>query len=241
MTEAYDLRSNIKGKPGSQGTLFQVQDKSLLNPAQRWPKGYTPERQAEISGALRNAEIQSTTRTYPPQSDSHVRARLVDTIARSTVPAEDLHGLSRIHDQPAPGHDASYWPAIRTMGVHMFKPVSGDVDFADLPKKVEPNTEGEKNLIHELGHHHDQVNRVTVGLVNNDKDLLYTPGARDDAAEAVADNYYVEHARGRGRAGERPTQGRYEESGGAQYMPAYRKIRPAPQHMGPQFQQGELW
>lgn len=228
MAEPYDLRSNIKGKPGSQGTLFQVKDKGLLNPQQRWPRGYTPERNREVSEALDlHTNVSPTTRVDPPRRATEVRARLQDAIARSTVPAEHLAGLRTIHDQPEQGHDATYWPGRQSVAVNMFSRNEGAITGHD--EDEDEHDAGAKNLIHELGHHHDFFQtRESAALTRENKNILYARNGRGyaDAGEAVADNYYVEHYRGPGRAGARATQGRYEDNGLADEMPAYREVRP---------------
>jgi hypothetical protein len=231
MTDAYDMRSNLKNKPGAQGTLFQVKDKGLLNPQQRWPKGYTPERQREVSDALsQQTSVYPTMRVYPPRPESHVRARLTDAIARSTVPTEHLAGLRTVHDQPEHGHEATYWPGRQTMAVNLFGKHENQGIMGDEPYgSAEPDA-GAKNLLHELGHHVDHmVTRESARLNRENKNILYAANGKGyaDAGEAVADNYYVEHYRGPGRKGAQVTQGRYEDSGLAEHMPAYREVRPA--------------
>jgi hypothetical protein len=236
VTEPYDMRSNIKGKPGSQGTLFQVKDKGLLNPQQRWPRGYTPERQAEVSAALEPTKVHPSGRVYPPRRADEVRARITDAISRSTVPTEHLAGLREVHDQPQQGHEATYWPGRKHLAVNMFAKHENRGVLGDEPHgSTEPDA-GAKNLIHELGHHRDAATRETMEHVRSNKAILYAKNGRgrDDAAEAVADNYYTEHYRGPGRKGAQATQGRYEDTGLADTMPAYRELRPAMQ--GAQFQ-----
>src|SRR4051812_26976626 len=109
MTEAWDMRSNIKAKPGSQGTLFG-HDKSVLNPRMRWPKGYEPERLSEVREALdHGTEVHGS-------SDTHQMAhyaRIVDTVARSTIPAEHLKGLRTVDHRVNPGTEGTYWPGRR--------------------------------------------------------------------------------------------------------------------------------
>jgi hypothetical protein len=114
MTDAYDLRSNLKGKPGSQGTLFQVHDKGLLNPQQRWPQGYTPERLNTVRDATR--DISFRTHAGDPQAPhrqwEHLdREHFAKTVARTTVPAEDLQGLRGPPLAPgiAKNHAQQYW------------------------------------------------------------------------------------------------------------------------------------
>lgn len=259
MAESYDLRSNIKGKPGSQGTLFQVKDKGLLNPEQRWPKGYTPERSREVDQAVAHVPI-----TYPDHmEDSHepgeyhemsrYRPQLLDVVKRSTVPTADLAGLREIHGQAGEGHDATYWPGKRTIGIDMTAGRGQD-----------------KALIHELGHHKDlqvdplpgieHINRLALEHASKNKpDWQVAPTTsgviqeankvRQGVGEAMADNYAVEHYRSPGKiANQKKTpRGAYEDNFDRdeldRHYPGYTDVRPspyAPGSLGPQFKQEHL-
>jgi hypothetical protein len=235
MSEPYDLRSNIKGKPGSQGTLFQVKDKGLLNSALRWPRGYTPERQAEVRDVLSKTPVDA-----PPGVNPHEnRARVEDVIARSTIPVRkdvrhaDAHmGLQQIHGAMAPGTEGTYWPHQRRVAIDLRHP------------------EGERNLVHELGHHADNIHGETNSraIAHMQKTDDWTGNTISGMGEAVADNYMEEHYRTRGRSPQAVSGGRYEEnytpSVLARKVPGYTSIRPAVRFsdkMGPQFKQGELF
>ena len=257
MAEPYDLRSNIKGKPGSQGTLFQVTDKGLLNPQQRWPRGYTPERSREVEVATRALPIsypEHMENAHEPgdyQAQGRYRPHLLDVIKRSTVPVEHLQGLRDIHGTPEQGHDATYWPMKRTIGIDM-----NSVNDQD------------RSLIHELGHHHDMniepgpglehVNRVAMEHAVRDKSPHHvTPTmsgvtmaankVREGVGEAVADNYMTEHYRSPGKIAnqQKASQGQYEKNFTRdrldQKYPGYTDVRPSSyEHMGPQFAQEHL-
>lgn len=251
MTESnFDLRSNIKGKPGSQGTLFQVTGKSALNPTLRWPRGYSPERQAEVHSALKATPIDPPDYMEDEHEPGDYKAlhayapRVRDTIARSTVPAEHLQGLKYIHGHPDQGTDGTYWPRRRELAVDMNQPEADEV------------------LIHELGHHADaqhlrtsehaalrlgqqraeekvkadprlqhhvsetgEVNVNSTRLVNAVREVSYGVG------EGVADNYMVEHYRTRGRRPQPTTQGAYEKNFTRDRLdekyPGYSEMRPA--------------
>lgn len=221
--DGWDMRSNIKAKPGSQGTLFQP-TKGVLNPQQRWPRGYTPERLNEVRGALAKTSI-----SHPEHmEDEHepgdyremygYRERTMRAIAKSTVPAHHLIGLREIHGEPYQDPDTgrsdqgTYWPREKTIGI-------------DLTE-----AETDKTLIHEIGHHVDhfhepgayveKVNEVAPQHAERDYRGLLNVSALAQArnkvepgvGEATADNYYVEHYRTGGRKS-RPTrgQGLYQE------------------------------
>lgn len=249
MTDAYDLRSNIKGKPGSQGTLFKVKDKGLLNPDQRWPQGYTPERLNAVRDATRDIRISPALgdgHSVGELQSDHSRERFNRTVARSTIPTSDLQGIREVDSRAEATHAATYYPAARRIGIR-----------PELP-------DHDKNLIHEIGHHVDfsharqaetladstrgripdiaraHVERTrgidnpnSTQLANAVRDVTY--GAR----EGYADNYYTDHYREPGRKGGRVSTGRYEANfpGPGEIerrYPGYRDVRPA-SHMGPQF------
>ena len=270
MSEPWDLRSNIKAKPGSQGTLFRAADKGLLNPEQRWPRGYTPERLGAVREALSDTDIagfshEDPVRLSPPQRDAKGReryakypqteARVTSALARSTVPPEHLHGLTRIHDQPHPLHLATYFPNTRELAVVINR----------------PGREGEEHLIHELGHHvsaQSQLGKYVATEIGTDQAyrdfgesarITHPPESsirnhiqrlHAGVEEAVADSYALEHFRPHGRIN--PThqpqiEGLYERLHTSawldEHFPGYSAVRPRQQHLGPQFNswQGELF
>jgi hypothetical protein len=248
MTEPYDLRSNIKGKPGSQGTLFQVRDKGLLNPQQRWPRGYTPERQAEVRSAFQDTDVRAF-----HQHAGALRSAVVDTLARSTAPVEDLQGLKRVTDEPAEGHAATYWRDKKQIGWG-------------------PSERARENLLHEMGHHrandgttqrgslevHHAIEQAGDAHAWKDKGkyqdrptfsgmALARAKVASGVHEAVADDYMVEHYRTGGRKSTGVATGAYERVypnslQRDEILPGYNDVRPPKQeHMGPQFRQGELF
>jgi hypothetical protein len=239
VTDAYDMRSNIKGKPGSQGTLFQVKDKGLLNPQQRWPQGYTPERLNDVRQGLRATPVTPPAHLGVPGDTEHAtermgyRERLVRSVAKSTVPAEHLPGIKEIHADVEEGTKGTYWPTSRNLAVDM-----------TIPGR-------DKTLIHEIGHHADnwhdnQTARhlPDVAAAHAQKDwphdtppnttAHYQAQAKTSAgvAEAVADNYYEQHYRTGGRKSQGVTGGLYESTFTSdrlnQHYPGYTDVRPTP-------------
>ncbi len=261
MAEAWDLRSNIKAKPGSQGTLFGIGDKdSVLNPSQRWPRGYTPERKNEVTKALdHGTSVHGTDYIHPLA----VHARVVDTISRSTMPSEHLRGLRSIEHTAAPGTQGVYYPERRSLHAPVLR---SDQQENDTMGKV---------LIHELGHHHDSqelparslegisdeavVSHAQRTLDARREDAKYPLPAEPNAtmraqarvqvksgrAEGYADNYMQEHYRTRGRNPQPVTEGMYEINHPEQSIrdnyPGYRDVRPKVEHLGPQFKDGHLF
>lgn len=240
----WDMRTNFKNKPESQGTLFQG-GRDQLNPQRRYPRGYTPQRQREVSDALPTAYTSSY---------KH-RAQVVDSVSRSSIPTEDLAGLNEVHDRPDEGTSGTYWTGSKKIGV--------DMDHPDA----------HQSLIHEIGHHVDQrgnhfgggYGKVTESLA---KDAAHTHAVRlnekrgKDAepndtevimagqrvmrgvSEAVADDYMVKNYSTGGRNPKGADQGLYQrnfEPGDidARY-PGYSDVRPH-RNLGAQWHQEGLF
>lgn len=245
----YDLRSNIKNKPGAQGTLFKVNDKSTYSD-RRWPQGYTPERLNDVRDALKDTRF----KTFSPGLGSAPirkwedldRDHFARTVAPSSLPANDLRGLTKVDTKITSGSkdtEAEYRPGMREIGWDL-----GRADHA-------------KNLVHEIGHHvenmrqdlppiqpgqiqrHAEAHVAAKGKTRapNSSELANIARTVDiNMGEGYADNYHVQHYRSPGRNGQRATQGRYEEIHGTWAMshaPGYYDVRTPPpaQHLGPQF------
>jgi hypothetical protein len=262
MTEPYDLRSNIKGKPGSQGTLFQVKDKGLLNPQQRWPKGYSPDRLNEVRGALSKTSMYADPESVGVEEEDHAgrtrverehRPRVEQALARSTVPAEHLHDLDTLHNEVNEGTSGTYWPRPK---------ITGETTLAvDMSGYHEGSREAEKTLLHEVGHHvdyehsldrHRLVPQVAESHAWKDKGPYQDkPNASGKAQayskvqagvmEATADNYMTQHYRTHGRNPKPETTGRYEENFTPEQRekqyPGYNDVR-APKNLSSQQFQG---
>lgn len=214
----WDLRSNIKAQPGSQGTLLRG-DQFELNQTRRWPKGYTPERQAEVREAVVGRLSQSQPlsnavgRGFGP-----IRRNLIDNIARSTAPAEDFQGIRFAPGQRAgtrlPTAFSSYRAGeMQSAGnVGEYHP-HGDV----LDRRGAPVGEGRRHSpapsdptilvlrghekgdvpIHEIGHH-------VSSMRDTEHSGFYTERLQGQE-EAAADEYAQEHFRDRrGRRTEVP-------------------------------------
>jgi hypothetical protein len=189
VADAYDMRSNIKGKPGSQGTLFQVKDKGLLNPQQRWPQGYTPERLNEVREGLSHVPVSPPEHFYhQPQDETlrqhgvnefGLRERVTRELARTTVPPEHLRNLTDIHGEPAENTHGTYWKGAgrREIGIDM----TGETHRAeDIPEGSTLRDEQRKTLVHEIGHH---VN-MTLAPRPHEQQLVAQIHAHNDAKKA---------------------------------------------------------
>lgn len=169
MTEAWDLRSNIKAKKGSQGTLFQPADKDkTLNPTLRYPRGYTPGRLNEVRKGLQSTYVEPPAHTmtdhnhgwdttpqhsgvkqYEPGDYSgelgYKETHVIPSIARSTIPVMHLEGLKTIGAKPDAGTQGTYYPGRGTLAVDMTDNDAGPDDAG-------------QTMIHELGHHYYETN-----------------------------------------------------------------------------------
>jgi hypothetical protein len=144
----FRMEQRIKSKPNAQGTLFSA-DPSLRRPESRQPRGYSPERYAAVGrmiGHLYGGEV------VAPPGTHEAQAHVLATVARSTVPLEDLKarhsskGLSigvstsksnsggvsegsagTYHETKGPGHPATAW--------------------------VTPEAAPTYAVLHEIGHH----------------------------------------------------------------------------------------
>lgn len=263
MADAYDLRSNIKNKPGAQGTLFQVKDKGLLNPQQRWPQGYTPDRLNAVRAETRSIPISAPDHMYDqPEEDNQrqhgttsmgYRERVNREIAKTNVPPEHLRRISEINGDPDEGTHGTYWKGgakDRTLAV----------DMTDR----DPH-EARQTLTHEIGHHvnmtlaptphvHQMVSQIHAhdkakkDYENGDRDhweptatdtAMQYPRIRSGVDEAQADDYMVKHYSTGGRKPRGATEGRYEQNFSEHQRkteyPGYNDVRP------PQENHGETW
>lgn len=98
----WDLRSNIKAKPGSQGTLFSG-GRSQMPDRVRYKKGYNPQRQREIEQATGGTGVQSRivdrvsrghgSDTKPDIANTPWTRETRETLKRSSVPPEHLSSV----------------------------------------------------------------------------------------------------------------------------------------------------
>lgn len=172
----WDMRSNMKAKPGSQGILFRG-GKDQMTDA-RWPRGYTPERLHEVLPSVGGGSKYYTRGEEGTHGTGPDRRQLVDTVARSTVPAHHLQnlqflpGLLSVEGGEAIGSYRRKGTRVgegtaHEHGLHLAK------GFADTP-----------HAIHEIGHHvsHEQA----------DHSGYDTPEERGQE-EAFADDYAQQH------------------------------------------------
>lgn len=256
MSEAWDLRSNIKAKPGSQGTLFQPGDRSkVLHPTLRYPRGYTPGRLAEVRKGLASAYIETPEHLSPESGNrepgdykdemGYRETHVIPPIARSTIPAMHLEDLKEIKSVPDQGTHGTYYPGKGVLAVDMTATRDDDP---------------QQTLIHELGHHYHDTNPFGKHAANEKIIEAGTAHARQQKEmrrarqpfldpkpnrtevvegatavqagvhEGLADNYLTTHYRTPGRRPQPIEQGAYEqnfaEANLQRKYPGYRDVRP---------------
>jgi hypothetical protein len=211
---SWEMRTNIKAQPGSQGTLFQGGADQMTDA--KWPRGYTPERLHQVLPLIAPDKDWLRDRPMgPPWDLIPDRRKLVDTVARSTVPAAHLRGVQfsagrRMLDMELP--EGEYATGTYTPQEGSFLP---HIQIAEMHS-------GNSTPIHEIGHHVSHQR----GLVSYE-----TPGERGHE-EGLADAYAQEHFRDRrGRPGVEPTYagGQMNEQRPEAFYNSYHAARGNPQ------------
>lgn len=178
----------LKNKLGSQGTLFRGGTK-YASPA-RYPRGYTPERQAEVREAVQPAPFTAKTNTIHP---------VVDTLARSTAPAEHLKNVKWAVAEPGQALTSAEAQGKESVAGVYLPPWTeeGQSTIALKPYATRSST-----VLHELGHHRSY-------MLDNPWQKKYSYEAPEGGhEEAFADNYAEQHFRDqRGRPVDRGTYG----------------------------------
>lgn len=187
---SWDVRTNIKAKPGSQGTLFQGGSEQMTDA--KWPRGYTPGRLAIARAAADPHGMYS--RGEHDKSDNRFgtgpqRRDLIDTIARSTVPAEHLQDVKFYPGQ----NDLDYnrpkdsGSKFVTGGTYTRKGSQrGAMTYRENEISIRRGNEANSVPIHEIGHHvsHESGNHGG-----------YDSSMERGKEEAFADDYASRHYR----------------------------------------------
>jgi len=186
-TKDWQVGPTLKDKPGSQGTLFRGGTKYSSD--KRYPRGYSPERGHAVNDAFRYNVYSSE------DLDDHSYRRIVDTIARSTVPIEHLAPRKNLYATEYPIEVQSHH-GVLPKGTHgQYSYLPHDVDVHNFHDKlaIQPYATGGSTVIHELGHHVSAMQLQP----HSAPEGLHMKGRE----EAFADDYAHEHYRDRkGRA-----------------------------------------
>lgn len=166
-----------------------------MTSGQRYPRGFTPDRLREVTAALPGPQEQDI-----PDPGEHARIR--ETIARSTMPARDLRGLSSILSDAAelgPGTRGLYSTGVRpgqpgaAPAIRVRSRLSGR---GQDPGQV--NSAG-ITLLHELGHHVQGLPRLedpaAVDAFERPYDSTLPRDWGDPHREADANNFADRHFR----------------------------------------------
>lgn len=181
--QEWDVRTNMSPNPGAQGTLFSG-GKKYSSP-ERYPRGYTPDRLHGVLEAAGDVRVEHPysygTEAQRKAGDKHMqapKAHYIDTLARSTVPTEDVAATSHsvAHD------DMSLVQGNGAAGIHMNLQSGSQV----ITKAAHV---GNRTPIHEIGH--------AVSSRDSTDHSRYSNDDQQGHEEAYADDYAITHYRDR--------------------------------------------
>lgn len=195
----WQVGPNVKPEVGSQGTLFR--GNQGISDA-RYPKGYTPERQHDIANAVGGSYTKGQGMAADSfrdfkynnggRAEHEPMRRLVDNVARSTVPLEHLQPV-------APARSLSFWVGKGLDANHERDNTAGTYN-PDPPGHMGTRNDirihtahvAGTTPIHEIGHHVS----YTQGNVHSSGWKGRIPVHRG-TEEGFADAYAYEHFRDR--------------------------------------------
>lgn len=176
-SEAFHLASNMKDKPNAQGTLFSASP-SQRTPESRQPRGYSPERMRAVRQEL------SADKVTPMQGEQMAQENAYRTVARSTVPLNDIAKTSAGEPNltvrvSAPAHEGGF-AGVPSGAAAVYKKADSSVSYGRID--VLPKYAHTFVPIHEIGHHVDRAEP-------------YKTPQQQGRAEGFADAYADEHAK----------------------------------------------
>ena len=214
---SWDVRTNIKAKPGSQGTLFQGGSEQMTDA--KWPRGYTPERLHEVHQVVSPSKRPLRDRPSMGEYDTNGETRkLIDNIARSTVPSEHLQRLQffpgKLDEEMTTGKGDSQMLA----GGLYNKPATPNPNRFGMIR-VRRGDADNPVAIHEIGHH--------ASYLAGRPDI--TTRTQQGHEEATADAYAETHFRD--RRGQKSDLNGYrymqpDSERNAEFFASYHKTRP---------------
>lgn len=169
------MHSNMKAAPNSQGTLFQGGN------AQRYPRGYTPERSREVEANLSENNFENM------RKSADTRA-IIDTVKRSTVPAEIVQNVTFHGTGGGMGRQRGMGQGLAIGGSY-----AGGTKFDETfdnkiltgTIKVSGGQESTTTPIHELGHHQSRL----LGRPSSQYNTVSRRGADEGFAETFAETH----------------------------------------------------
>jgi hypothetical protein len=168
VSEDWNLQTNLKPKPNAQGTLFSG-GKSQIPAEKRYPRGYTPERMAEVVNTVQFPDSKGYNRETP--RDYLQRAQAIQNVARSTIPTSEMEGLT-VKVLPMKGSTITG---------------RSEYDHEDKAVKLMQYDSRTDTVVHEIGHHASH-------LLGTEHSAYNTPRARGEE-EGFADAYADKHFR----------------------------------------------
>lgn len=148
---SWDVRTNMKAKPGSQGSLFQGGSEQMTDA--KWPRGYTPERLQQVRKVVGPGQRVFRDEPYLHTYDiAGEQRKLIDNIARSTVPGEHLQRLQFSPGKTNVDMTVGAGDSEMTAGGLYRKPQSPNPNhFGSI--SVRRGDADKPVAIHEIGHH----------------------------------------------------------------------------------------
>jgi hypothetical protein len=213
----WDVRTNMKAKPGSQGVLFRGGADQMTDA--KWPRHYTPERMAQVKAAVAPGQRSFRDEPYLMQFDTAGEQRkLIDNIARSTVPAAHLNRLQFSPGKSETEMSTGSGDSQMIAGGTYTKPPSANPNSLGVVQLLKGDAE-HPVAIHEIGHHASHVAGT----------MAYGTPAQRGAEEGKADTYAQEHfrdRRGRSTSWDGYRYMRPDPVRNAEFFDAYHGARP---------------
>lgn len=198
----------VKGKPNAQGTLFQGGADQMTDKA-RYPRGYTPQRLANVRDQVKVQGIGSTdprslrmagtgldyNPLLNPQNQAHTARLVHEPLARSTMSGAQMRGMSvDVHADPherGAGLLGQYDSLTKKVSIYPH-PAHGGADDPDVGRD---NDMASSTLLHEAGHHTDvtaNIRTYKARLIDQGEPL--DAGLRGEM-ESAADTHMVKNFR----------------------------------------------
>jgi hypothetical protein len=193
---SWDVRSNIKAKPGSQGTLFQGGSDQMTDA--KWPRGYTPERLHQVREAVAPGREVFPDEPYMKSYDTNGDTRkLIDNIARSTVPGAHLNRVQFSAGKSKAQMTVGSGDSEMTAGGLYTRPPSDDGPRGVGRIRVLKGVADDPVAIHEIGHHASHlagppalVTKTDLGREEGKADAYAETHFRDRRGRQISDNGY---------------------------------------------------
>lgn len=176
----------------------------------RYPRGYSPERQSEVSQALNRVQFRASRASLLDRESGMREVSFArQAIMRSRIPVEHLRGLEGVHmTSPSVSQDSyAHYSFGRHLNdgridpeasLHVRDPIDSRSNVVVL-RSSKDNHQGpndvSRSMVHELGHHVQNLPRLDKGVPYRARSS-FRGYVRDEAdAENYADTYHVDDRR----------------------------------------------